>query len=303
MGACTSKTKKNKEKHLKNDVTNGGNNNHNQKNSITEQNQDRHSSSANADQFANVPFIDSEEKITTTLPNLTAPTATSESTIPSETVDNEDERTTVKTNFETNVTYSSAETIDKLKKEVYGFLKEKILQNKEEKEKLFDYIHKRCQANPTDSSSTTSIDDCLEECFHDIEQGQHPDQENGNPLKKRLMNIITIYVASQSADNSFLKALHDKLGPSLDLNSLNAETSEHEVVNITVTKTVRQVFLDGSSTILSPNHSTSNQNGTTNEIHIENNECNIPADLPDDIRLKAEQVLNSFNDALHNKQN
>ena len=38
-------------------------------------------------------------------------------------------------------------------------------------------------------------------------------------------------------------------------------------------------------------------------IHISNNEHNIPADLPDDIRRKAEQVLNSFNDVIHSKQN
>ena len=32
---------------------------------------------------------------------------------------------------------------------------------------------------------------------------------NNNKLKKRLMNIVTVYVSSQSSDNSFLKALYD----------------------------------------------------------------------------------------------
>jgi len=37
-------------------------------------------------------------------------------------------------------------------------------------------------------------------------------------------------------------------------------------------------------------------------INISNNEQNIPDDLPDDIKRKAEQVLHSFNDAIHSKQ-
>jgi hypothetical protein len=287
MGACASKTKKNKEKYLKNDVTNT------KKNSIIEQVQQ--SSSVNADKFANVPFIDSEEKLTTTTPPPPPPT---EQSIPP-TNDN-DERTTVKTNFETNVSYSSTETIDKLKQEVYTFLREKILPIKEEKEKLIDYVHKRIIGSTTDS---TIIDESLEQCFNDIEQRQHPYSDNTNKIKKRLMNIVTVYVASQSSDNSFLKALYDKMGPSLDLNSLNAETSEHEVVNVTVTKTVRQVFVDGSSSLIpNPNHN-STTDTPNSVIHISNNEHNIPTDLPDDIRRKAEQVLNSFNDVIHTKQN
>jgi hypothetical protein len=93
------------------------------------------------------------------------------------------------------------------------------------------------------------------------------------------------------------------MGPSLDLNSLNAETSEHEVVNVTVTKTVRQVFVDGSSTLL-PNQNPKSTTDTPNSvIHIANNDHHIPSDLPDDIRRKAEQVLNSFNDVIHPKAN
>jgi hypothetical protein len=291
MGACTSKTKKNKDKYLKNDVTNAANN---KKDSIPEQ---RQSSSVNADNFANVPFIDSEEKLTTKA--SPPPPLSTEESIPSNNHDN-DERTTVKTNFETNVSYSSAETIDKLKQEVYTFLRDKILPIKEEKQKLIDYVHKRINGSTTDS---TIIDESLEQCFNDIGQHQHPDSDNNNKIKRRLMNVITIYVSSQSPDNSFLKALYDKMGPSLDLNSLNAETNEHEVVNVTVTKTVRQVFVDGSSSLV-PNHNHQTTNETPNSvIHISNNEHNIPADLPDDIRRKAEQVLNSFNDVIHTKQN
>ena len=294
MGACTSKTKKNKDKYLKNDVTNATNNN--KKDSSAEQ---RQSASGNVDNFANVPFIDSEEKLTSTASPPIPPPLSTEESIPSTNHDN-DERTTVKTNFETNVSYSSAETIDKLKQEVYTFLRDKILPIKEEKQKLIDYVHKRINGSTTDS---TIIDESLEQCFNDITQHQHPDSDNNNKIKRRLMNIITIYVSSQSPDNSFLKALYDKMGPSLDLNSLNAETNEHEVVNVTVTKTVRQVFVDGSSSLV-PNHNHQTTNETPNSvIHISNNEHNIPADLPDDIRRKAEQVLNSFNDVIHTKQN
>jgi hypothetical protein len=294
MGACTSNTKKNKEKYLKNDVTNAANN----KKDLTLEQQ---SSSANADKFANVPFIDSEEKLTTTNSPPIPPPLSTEESIPTTTNNHDnDERTTVKTNFETNVSYSSAETIDKLKQEVYTFLRDKILPIKEEKQKLIDYVHKRINGSTTDS---TIIDESLEQCFNDIGQHQHPDSDNTNKIKRRLMNIITIYVSSQSSDNSFLKALYDKMGPSLDLNSLNAETNEHEVVNVTVTKTVRQVFVDGSSSLI-PNQNHQSSNETPNSvIHISNNEHNIPADLPDDIRRKAEQVLNSFNDVIHTKQN
>jgi len=294
MGACTSKTKKNKEKHLKNDVTNAGNNN---KNSIAEQLQGQ-SSSTNADKFANVPFIDSEEKLTTTTTSPPPPPLSTEESIPTNHNNDNDERTTVKTNFETNVSYSSAETIDKLKQEVYTFLREKIFPIKEEKQKLIDYVHKRIIGNTEDS---TIIDESLEQCFNDIENHKHPDSDINNKIKRRLMNIVTIYVSSQSSDNSFLKALYDKMGPSLDLNSLNAETNEHEVVNVTVTKTVRQVFVDGSSTLIPNSNSTSEPPNSV--IHISNNEHHIPADLPDDIRRKAEQVLNSFNDVIHTKQN
>ena len=69
------------------------------------------------------------------------------------------------------------------------------------------------------------------------------------------MNIITIYVASQSSDNSFLKALYDKMGPSLDLNSLNAETNEHEVVNVTVTKQYDKFLLMVHHTLISNENS------------------------------------------------
>jgi hypothetical protein len=297
MGACTSKTKKNKEKHLKNDVTNAVNNN---KDSITEQIQGQ-SLSANADNLANVPFIDSEEKLNTT---TTSPPLSTEQSIPSppktDQPNDNDERTTVKTNFETNVSYSSAETIDKLKQEVYTFLREKVFPIKEEKQKLIDYVHKRIIGSATD---TTNIDETLEQCFNDIEKHQHPDSDDNEKIKRSLMNIVTIYVSSQSSDNSFLKALYDKLGPLLDLNSLNAEANEHEVVNVTVTKTVRQVFIDGSSSVIPNEHINSTTELPNSVIHISNNGHHIPADLPDDIRRKAEQVLNSFNDVIHTKQN
>ena len=290
MGACTSKTKKNKEKHLKNDVANG---NH-KKESIAEQTQ-RQSATSNADKFDNVPFIDSEDKQQT---NSSPPLSNQQST--SNENDN-DERTTVKTNFETNVTYSSAETIDKLKQEVYTFLREKIFPFKEEKAKLVDYVHKRILGSSID---VAVIDENLEQCFNDIEQKQQPDSDSNDKMKRRLMNIVTVYVASQSSDNSFLKALYDKLGPLLDLNSLNAETNEHEVVNVTVTKTVRQVFVDGSSTIVPASQTANLTDDLPNSvIHISNHDHNIPVDLPDDIRRKAEQVLNSFNDVIHTKQN
>jgi hypothetical protein len=297
MGACTSKTKKNKEKHLKNDVTNAVNNN---KDPITEQLQGQ-SLSANADNLANVPFIDSEEKLNTT---TTSPPLSTEQSIPSppktDQPNDNDERTTVKTNFETNVSYSSAETIDKLKQEVYTFLREKVFPIKEEKQKLIDYVHKRIIGSATD---TTNIDETLEQCFNDIEKHQHPDSDDNEKIKRSLMNIVTIYVSSQSSDNSFLKALYDKLGPLLDLNSLNAEANEHEVVNVTVTKTVRQVFIDGSSSVIPNEHINSTTELPNSVIHISNNGHHIPADLPDDIRRKAEQVLNSFNDVIHTKQN
>jgi hypothetical protein len=214
MGVCASKVKKNKEKYLK-------------KNSSGEQ-----SSSINVDKFANVPYIDSEEKLTATPPPTSSP--------PPPTNDNNDEQTTVKNNFETNVSYSNTETIDKLKQEVSSFVREKILSNAEEKQKLVDYVHKRVIGNATERKL---IDEYLEQCFNDLQQNRSID--NDSPIKKRLMNIVTIYVASQSSDNSFLKALYDKLGSALE---------------------------------------------------------NIPDDLPDDIRRKAEQVLNSFNDVLHAKQ-
>ena len=292
MGACTSAAKKNKDQHLKNDVANGSGS-INKKNSIIEQVQQAGSPSGNVDNFANVPFIDSEEKLAAGTPPRAS--TTQQSSIPSK--NDNDERTTVKTNFETNVSYSSSETIDKLKQEVYTFLREKVLPVPDEKGKLLDYVHKRTSVNTADTAITT---ECLEQCFNDIEQSQHPDSDSSNKMKKRLMNIVTIYVASQSPDNSFLKALYDKMGPSLDLNSLNAETSEHEVVNVTVTKTVRQVFVDGSSSV--PHHGSNSTGDTpTSVIHISNGEHSIPADLPDDIRRKAEQVLNSFNDVIHTK--
>ena len=285
MGACTSKTKK----HLKNDVTNGSNNKN--KDPIAEQTQGQ-SSTAHVDKFANVPFIDSDEKLTATTP---PPLSTEQ--LKSSTPNNDnDERTTVKTNFETNVSYSSAETIDKLKQEAYAFLREKIFPIEEEKEKLVDYVHKRIGGSTTD---TTIIDQSLKESFDDIEKHQHPDKDENNKIKRRLMNLVIVYVASQSPDNSFLKALYDKMGPALDLNSLNAETSEHEVVNVTVTKTIRQVFLDGSSSVI-PNPTSDIPNSV---IHISSTDPNIPADLPDDIRRKAEEVLHSFNDVIHTKQN
>lgn len=272
MGACTSKVKKNKEKYLHNDSSTK-----NKKNpsSAIEQ-----SSSINIDKFANVPFIDSEEKLTTTPPSV------------SPTNDN-DEQTTVKNNFETNVSYSNVETIAKLKQEVATFLREKILPDVDEKHQLLDYVHKRIIGKAEEKKI---LDQYLEQCFDDIEQNRSIDPDN--PIKKRLMNIVTIYVASQSSDNSFLKALYDKLGSALDLNSLNAETNEHEVVNVTITKRVRQVYLDD------PSNSIINENSHPKNtvIHISNNQQNIPDDLPDDIRRKAEQVLNSFNDVLHAKQ-
>lgn len=292
MGACTSKTRQNKAKHLNNDVTNAVNNN---KKDSTMEHAQQPALSVNVDKFDNVPFIDSEEKQATTPPPLT----NEEVKINDSNHDN-DERTTVKTNFETNVSYSSAETIDKLKQEVYAFLREKIFSNKEEKDKLIDYVHQRIIGSTTDA---TIIDQCLEQCFDDINKQQHPDRDEQDKIKRRLMNIITVYVSSQSPDNSFLKALYDKLGPTLDLNALNAETTEHEVVNVTVTKTVRQVIVDGSSSVITDEKLNSNIEIPDSIIHLSNNEQNIPADLPDDIRRKAEQVLNSFNDVIHTKSN
>ncbi|CAF3671591.1 unnamed protein product [Rotaria sp. Silwood1] len=269
MGACTSKVKKNKEKHLKNDTSTT------KKNLTCEQ-----SSSINVDKFDNVPFIDSEEKLAATPPRLTPST------------DN-DEQTTVKNDFETNQSYSNIETIDKLKQEVLTFVRENILSNNDEKQKLIDYVHKRIIGNVQEKKL---INEYLEECFNHIQENHLID--NDDKIKQRLMNMITIYVASQSPDNSFLKALYDKMGSALDLNSLNAEINEHEVVNVTVTKRVRQVFLDDSSSSI-PNQ---NSNTKNTVIHLSNNEHNIPDDLPDDIKRKAEQVLNSFNDVIHSKQ-
>jgi len=66
---------------------------------------------------------------------------------------------------------------------------------------------------------------------------------------------------------------------------------------------VRQVFVDGSSTLI-PNQNSKSTTDTPNSvIHIANNDHHIPSDLPDDIRRKAEQVLNSFNDVIHPKAN
>lgn len=301
MGACASKTKKNKEKYLKNDVIDTGNNNanNNKKESIIGQVQQGQLPGANADELANVPFIDSDEKLTTTTPPpVKSPLSTEQTVTVNHDKDN-DERTTVKTNFETNASYSNTETVERLKQEVYKFIREQVFPNQEEKQRLIDYINKRLRGSTTDS---TIIDEQLKECFADIEQNKHPDSDINNKMKYRLMNIITVYVASQSSDNSFLKALYDKLGTSLDLNTLNAETTEHEVVNITVTKTVRQVLVDTSSSALNSDlNPTSTRNISENVINLSNNEHNIPADLPDDIRRKAEQVLNSFNDVIHTK--
>ena len=278
MGACTSKAKK----YQDNQASNGSNKKKKKSSTTFEQ------SAANnhIDQFANVPFIDSEEKVTSTPPPLSP-------------ANDQDEQTTVKNNFETNVSYSNTETIEKLKKEVVTFLREKILPVADERQKLVDYVLKRIIGNPTEKKL---IGEYLDECLTDIEEHEQLEQENKtNPndkIKNRLMHMITIYVASQSSENSFLKALYDKMGSSLDLNSLNAETSEHEVVQVTVTKRVRQVFLDGSSSLETVDPS----NPSTTVIHLSSNEQNIPNDLPEDIRRKAEQVLHSFNEVIHAKQ-
>ena len=278
MGACTSKAKKYQDNH----VSNGSNKTKKKSSTTFEQS----SANNNIDQFAHVPFIDSEEKVTSTPPPLSP-------------VNDQDEQTTVKNNFETNVSYSNTETIEKLKKEVVTFLREKILPVADERQKLVDYVLKRIIGNPTEKKL---IGEYLDECLTDIEEHDEPEQENKNNLndkiKNRLMQMITIYVASQSSENSFLKALYDKMGSSLDLNSLNAETSEHEIVQVTVTKRVRQVFLDGSSSLETVDPS----NPTTTVIHLSSNEQNIPNDLPEDIRRKAEQVLHSFNEVIHAKQ-
>lgn len=274
MGACASKVKKNKEKYLKDDVSTA-----NKKlNSVHEQ-----SSSINADKFANVPFIDSEEKLPTTPP---VPISSS-SLIPTDNDGDGDEQTTIKNDFETTTSYSNNETIAKLKEEVATFLREKVLSEPAEKQKLVDYVHKRIIGTADEKKV---INEHLQQCFSDIEQHKPVDSEHN--IKRRLMNTVTIYVASQASDNSFLKALYDKMGSALDLNSLNAETSEHEVVNVTVTKRVRQVFLDQPS---ADGHPTSHNT----VIHISNNEHSIPDDLPEDIRRKAEEVLNSFNQVIH----
>ena len=274
MGACTSKARQTKENYLAKDPSAAGNNK--KKSSLHEQ-----SSLINVDQFANVPFIDSEEKLAST-PPMTP------------TIDN-DEQTTVKNDFETNVSYSNAETIGKLKQEVVTFVRERILPHVDEKQKLVDYVHKRIIGSPAERRL---IDEHLDACFADISAHRPPDMDERNKIRTRLMHVITVYVASQASDNSFLKALYDKMGASLDLNTLNAETNEHEVVHVTVTKRVRQVFLDGSSSVI-PTDRTCPVNTV---IHLSNHEPNIPADLPDDIRRKAEQVLHSFNDAIRSKQ-
>ena len=280
MGACTSKAKKYHEK----DLANGSN--HSNKKKKKSPPTFEQSPANTIDQFANVPFIDSEEKLTSTPPPLSP-------------ANDQDEHTTVKNNFETNVSYSNTETIEKLKKEVVAFLREKILPVTEEREKLVEYVQKRIIGNPTEKKL---IGEYLDECLTDIEEHEQLEQENRNnpndKIKNRLMHMITIYVASQSSENSFLKALYDKMGSSLDLNSLNAETSEHEVVQVTVTKRVRQVFLDGSAA--PENVDPSNPASTV--IHLSSNEHNIPNDLPEDIRRKAEQVLHSFNEVIHAKQ-
>lgn len=274
MGACASKVKKNKEKYFKKDSSTG--------NKVTKSSTGEQSSSINVDQYNNVPFIDSEEKLTITPPRL------------SPTNDDEDEQTTVKSDFETNQLYSNAEVISKLKQEVSMFLHDKILWDAEEKQKLVDYVQKRIIGNATEKKI---INEHLEECFNNIQANQPIDSNNNNNIKQRLMNIITIYVASQSPDNSFLKALYDKMGSALDLNSLNAEISEHEVVNVTVTKRVKQVFVDESSSPIAQQNLTMKNT----VIHLSANENSIPDDVPEDIRRKAEQVLNSFNDVMHSK--
>lgn len=278
MGACTSKAKKYQDDHSSN-----GSNKKKKKSSTTFE---QATANNHIDHFANVPFIDSEEKVTSTPPPLSP-------------ANDQDEQTTVKNNFETNVSYSNTETIEKLKKEVVTFLREKILPVADERQKLVDYVLKRIIGNPTEKKL---IGEYLDECLTDIEEHEQLEQENKNnpndKIKNRLMHMITIYVASQSSENSFLKALYDKMGSSLDLNSLNAETREHELVQVTVTKRVRQVFLDGSSSLETVDPS----NPTTTVIHLSSNEQNIPNDLPEDIRRKAEQVLHSFNEVIHAKQ-
>jgi len=280
MGACTSKIRKYHSNDLKNDSSAAQHANKKKKKKKNEENSvPTATSSSHVDQFANVPFIDSEEKCRTPSPPID---------------DNDrDEQTTVKNNFESNVSYSPAETIEKLKREVLTFLREKILSIDEEKLKLNEFVLKRIIGNPTEKQR---IAEYLTELFDDIEKHQPIDQENNNnQIKNRLMHIITIYVASKSSENSFLKALYDKMGTSLDLNSLNAETTEHEHVQVTVTKRVRQVYLDENSSMNSPT------NQTIIQFSSNNGQQTIPADLPEDLRRKAEEVLHNLNDVLQSK--
>lgn len=283
MGACTSKLRKYHSDHLKNDPS-SSKHAKTRKNVNEERNMVPSSSTPNNDQLANVPFIDSEEKCTTPPPPLSPPSPSTD----------DGEETTVKNNFETNMSYSKVETVEKLKQEVLTFLREKILPYEEEKTKLTDYVLKRIIGDATEKQR---IAEYLHQCLNDIEHHQPIDQGNPhNQIKNRLMHIITIYVASQSPDQSFLKALYEKMGASLDLNSLNAETSEHEVVEVTVTKRVRQVYLDGTSA----DHTHPNRT----IIHLSSHNAQqapIPEDLPEDLRRKAEEVLHNLNDILHSK--
>ena len=281
MGSCTSKTKQQLENDPNNGSSTSGKFNKKKKKRNNRADIDQQCNSNDVDQFAHVPFIDSEEKLATTPPPSSPPLKNPQ-----------DEQTTVKTNFESNVSYSTSETIDRLKQEVLDFLREKIFPVAEEKEKLLAYVQKRVIGSPDEKKL---IGEHLNQFLIDIEQHHSIDQEN--QIRNRLMHIITIYVASQSSENSFLKALYDKMGTSLDLNSLNAETNEREVVEITVTKRVRQVLLDGSTPvnindIPSPNNTV---------IHLSNQDKTIPDDIPEDIRRKAEQVLNNFNEVIHSK--
>ncbi|CAF0837886.1 unnamed protein product [Didymodactylos carnosus] len=295
MGTCTSSSKKHSKKHS---TTKDLQPEQQQKKSLN----DEHGKSLlnnisnHGDQFTSLPYIDEQTptiKESKDKPKFNEPPTKTTDTTNNSTDD--DERTTVRTNFETNVSYSSAETIENLKQEVYKYVQEKILPSDIDTAQLYDYIIKRFPSNINQDELHHQIERCLDL----ISKNQTQDllkqlvilDSNENTYKK-ILNTLTTYVSSLCSDNSFLKALYGKFGDTLDIDMLNAETNEHEVVNVTVTKTIKQVYIN-SPTPLSNLPLNNSSKSTTTTI----NEQKIPDDLPDDIRRKAEQVMNSVNDA------
>lgn len=240
-------------------------------------NVDKSSALHESEGFANVPFIDSDEKS----PKIVRPTS------------NDDENpTTIKTAFENNVQYSNEETVRRLKEEIFKFLREKVFPSETEKEKLVSFVEKRIVAKETEKQLVMNK---FNEFLEQIEKNEI--DKSDDPVRNRFFQQITVFVGSKSTENSFLAALYQKLGNSLDLNALNAESTENERVEITVTKTVRKVFLDESKNESFDEKS----NGERTVIQIPSSDPKIPNDLPEDLRRKAEQVLTDFNELFHQK--